>query len=566
VLTVLLLTLAVGWPLDPVASQPAGSPVGGPVVLTPSGDAPMRVQGVGSYRGSIELRRRGDAVAITNELDLEAYVAGIAEVPPSWPMEALKAQAVAARTYALWEKERGVWQRQGFDVCGTTSCQVYTGLLAENRRRGERWLRAVRETAGEVLLHDGAPILARYHASSGGRTLANEVVYPSSGPRPYLKAVDDPADRVSPLHRWSVDFTQDAMQGILADGVELRGTLVDITADEAARRLEIRTEGGRMEMNAVRFRREVSEHAPKLFPDRYPGPRPDGRLMPLTLPSSRFEITKTDDGFRIEGRGYGHGVGMSQWGAKGRAEDGATHADILAAYYGGLRPERLDASPRIRVGLRTGSAAAAVFGDEPFGVTADGDTLADSTLGTWTVTPGPGRALRVRAPEGFEVPLVLSLADVPRELTYDPPERGRSLNVSVVVPKSVRVSGELRRGGESVASDGGVFEAGTAVLRLPLDGDRLARRGSYTLTVTAFDGTSRVSKQAQVRISKPGPGPVVLALRAFAITIGAGAVLVRQTRRRRTDAAADADGRPLVGSSQSSATPVRGQRSPDEQG
>src|SRR5688500_9490760 len=193
------------------------APVGGPVTFRPKEGTILHIDGRGSFRGALEVRREGSGVTVVNELTIDEYVAGVREVPGLWPMEALKAQAVAARTYVMWEKDRGYWQRFGFDVCGSVSCQVYQGADAGLGERGRRWVEAVRSTAGQVLLHEGSPALARYHSSSGGRTLANEVVYESSGPRPYLRSVDDPFDRVSPLHRWEVNFPRADLERILRD-------------------------------------------------------------------------------------------------------------------------------------------------------------------------------------------------------------------------------------------------------------------------------------------------------------------------------------------------------------
>ena len=264
-------------------------------------------------------------------------------------MEALKAQAVAARTYALWEIHKGYWKRFGFDVCATVSCQVYQGATAEQGERGKRWVAAVKATAGEVLYESpGKPALTRYHSTSGGSTLANEAVYPSDGARPYLKAIDDPFDDVSPLHTWKQSFKREHLQAILRRAVQLNGTITDVIVDQTKREMTIKTEGGELDMTTVRFRREISETAPRVYPDVYPGTRSDGEPMPFTMPSSRFKVEKTADGFVFHGRGYGHGVGMSQYGAMGRAKAGHTYDDILAAYYGGLvrSVDRTEGDPR----------------------------------------------------------------------------------------------------------------------------------------------------------------------------------------------------------------------------
>ena len=526
---VLLVAAVAGIPA-PAEAQPGS--VAGPVAVRAADGSTLLLEGFGPVHGDLEIRRDGGSLSVVNALTLEDYVAGIAEVPGDWPMEALKAQAVAARTYVLWENERGYWKRFGFDVCATTSCQVYSGVLSERGEKGERWRRAVDETAGEVLLHDGRPALARYHASSGGRTLSNETVYPSSGPRPYLKAVDDPTDDVSPLHTWTVPFPRDVMQAILRDAIGLAGTLTQIEADPDARRVTIRTEGGELTMSTVRFRREVSGAAPRLYPDRYPGTRDDGLRMPLTMPSSRFTVERTGDGFVVHGRGYGHGVGMGQWGAMGRAERGDDYTEILAGYYNGLRPTAWEGVPeRLRVGVVRGTQSVRISADGGFGVSVGPDTLASTTFGSWTFTASGG-AIRVDPPEGFDLPLVLSGVSAPSEVVFDPPS-GTSIEVAFVVPKAAEVTATLSRGDEELGSLTDVFEAGPGTIAVPLNGDRLGSDEVYRISVDAFDGSDRVSKDVQVRVRKPGGGPPV-ALAAIATLIGVAGVWLLLRRRRST--------------------------------
>ncbi|MEX2393267.1 MAG: SpoIID/LytB domain-containing protein, partial [Actinomycetota bacterium] len=306
-LATLLITLTL--PLVPAAAQ-NGAPIGAPVRFAPKDGTLLALDGPGPLRGSIEVRRQGAALTVVNELDLDHYVMGVREVPGLWPMEALKAQAVAARTYALWEVQKGYWNRFGFDVCATVSCQVYQGAAAEEGERGQRWRNAVEATAGQVLLDaEGRPALTRYYSSSGGRTLPNEMPFPDDGPRPYLIGVDDEPDKVSPLHTWTVRFQREHLERILRDAIELQGTLVNVRSNQTTRKLVISTEGGTLEMPTSRFRSEVSEHAPRIYPSIYPGRRNDGERLPMSLPSSRLDVTKTENGLVLEGRGYGHGVG-----------------------------------------------------------------------------------------------------------------------------------------------------------------------------------------------------------------------------------------------------------------
>lgn len=515
----------------PLARAQLGGPIGSPVVFRPKPGTTLQIDGRGPFHGAIEVLREGSGVTIVNELDLDSYVEGVREVPGLWPMEALKAQAVAARTYALWEKQRGYWTRYGFDVCGTVSCQVYQGAAAGLGERGRRWTQAVGDTAGEVLLHEGEPALTRYHSSSGGVTLPNEVVYPSAGPRPYLRSVQDPFDRVSPLHRWEVKFPRADLQQILREAIGLGGELSQVIADEQARKLVIRTLGGELEMTTVRFRRVVSEYAPRVFPGRYPGPRADGQRMPATIPSSRFVVRRTSDGFLVQGKGYGHGVGMSQWGAMGRAEEGHAYDEILGAYYTGLRPTKGDGGQVMRVAVIRGEDTVRVSGDGPFGVFTGGQALASSTLGGWSVTASGDRSLQVSPPQGHALPLVLTGVRAPDELFVDPPTQGGTLDVDFVVPKPAQVTGVVLREGKEVAKARTVVEAGERRLAISLPHEDLPRRATYRLTVRAFDGTKEVDQALDVVLVRPASD--LLARAAGGTTVALVLYLVWRRRRRR---------------------------------
>jgi len=153
---------------DPASATPAADRVRFEP-LGPGGG--LIVAGTGTYRGTIEVRRTGGALAVVNEVGLEDYVRGIDEVPPSWPAAALQAQAIAARTYALNQAagaDGTPWQAVGADICATSTCQVYNGLAAETRAQGYGWLPAVEATAGRVLLAGGHPIRAGYSATVDG--------------------------------------------------------------------------------------------------------------------------------------------------------------------------------------------------------------------------------------------------------------------------------------------------------------------------------------------------------------------------------------------------------------
>src|SRR5436309_11696715 len=132
-----------------------------PLALPGAADGPtVSLDGVGEYRGALELRRTAGGVGAVNDVALEDYLTGISEAPSSWPAEALRAQAVAARTYLLWVLGRppaGDAAALGAQICATDSCQVYGGVAKERAPNGVNWTAAVRDTAGQALLTGGSP-------------------------------------------------------------------------------------------------------------------------------------------------------------------------------------------------------------------------------------------------------------------------------------------------------------------------------------------------------------------------------------------------------------------------
>jgi SpoIID/LytB domain protein len=155
----------------------------------------------GLYRGAIEIRLEGAGVTAINELDIDSYVRGVVagEMPSSWPLEALKAQAVTARTYALaTRKTIGL-----FDQYPDTRSQVYRGVTGESVRSDA----AVAETAGRILTYAGVPAVTYYFSTSGGHTENVEFSFVGSLAKPWLVGVPDPHDTQSPYHRWTVPTT-----------------------------------------------------------------------------------------------------------------------------------------------------------------------------------------------------------------------------------------------------------------------------------------------------------------------------------------------------------------------
>jgi stage II sporulation protein D len=169
----------------------------------------VKAFGHGVYRGRLIAKARGGGLALVNQVGMEAYVSGVVpnEVPASWPRAAVRAQAVAARSYALATRKGGF-----FDHYDDTRSQVYGGRGSETRATN----RAVARTHHEVVKHSGRVAVTYFFSTSGGQTENVEFAFVGSSPSPYLKSVDDPYDRASPVHRWRVRLSDSRMESRLA--------------------------------------------------------------------------------------------------------------------------------------------------------------------------------------------------------------------------------------------------------------------------------------------------------------------------------------------------------------
>ena len=498
----------------------------------------------------LEFRATGDGeMTMVNDVTMDDYLSGVAEMPPRWHPEALKAQAVAARTYAWRSLQRGTFDDRGYDICATVDCQVFAGTqVVENRPQGERWREAVLDTSGEVLLDgEGRPILARYFSTSGGQTLPNDLVFPTTGAFPYLVGVEDPDDEISPLHRWEVEFTREEFEDVLSRGdtlsaavpvaaVERRGDLVDPRAEVVV----IGEDGTEASVSAVAFREFVSRIAADRHPDRFPGRRDDGRPMPTTMPSSRFEVEVGDDSVLIEGRGWGHGVGMGQYGAHGKALRGLDYDDILADYYNGLIPERHDQVPeRVRVGLDVASEVE-VRGDGPVRILADGTEVAERALGGWRIEAADG-SLRLVPPDGRDEDLSVTPTRLATGLAAD--DQRVVVETEVNKPVELALHVEDDQGETVLVRDLGVADPGdhAATWRFVDADEQQVADGDYRLVLVATDeqGTrdgepvSVTVERARDERGVPGGQEPSLVLAAVALLLLAGTAVGVARRRRR---------------------------------
>ena len=269
-----------------------------------------------SYRGSLEIAPAERGLLVVNELPLELYLVGLinSEISSSWPLEAIKAQAVVARTFALYQKEARKGGR--YHLESSTLDQVYEGSAGEDDRAAF----AVRETAGEALTYNDAIALTFFHANCGGHTEAADQVWPATG-LPYLEGVPCRYCLDVPAASWETTLSLSKIEGALrAGGVPVTG-LRDIASGP-------RNRSGRLQSVRLTGERETQEVPAPLF----------RKALGFTVVrSTRFDLSLSGDQLRLTGSGYGHGVGLCQWGARSRAADGFSYREILATYYPGTR-------------------------------------------------------------------------------------------------------------------------------------------------------------------------------------------------------------------------------------
>jgi stage II sporulation protein D len=262
------------------------------------------------YSGTIEVWKGKQGLYVINEVPLEEYIKGVvaAEIKESWDMEALKAQAVVARTYAVYQKLKA-GKDVPYHLTSTVLSQVYKGPSPS-----PAVTKAVDETRGEIVTYEGKPIVAFYHSTSGGMTEDAGEVFQQS--LPYLKPVQTNCE-LSPYFMWEKVITMAELEKVL----ELKG-ITDIkinsyTVSGRAKELRIFVEKGLdpVVISAVELRKKIG-----------------WERLPSTLITG---LSRNNGSFVFEGRGYGHGVGMCQWSALQMARDGKKYKEILEFFYPG---------------------------------------------------------------------------------------------------------------------------------------------------------------------------------------------------------------------------------------
>jgi stage II sporulation protein D len=322
---------------DPVA-------LAAPVLIRPESESDFVLVGGRRYRGELLLQRGTAGISVVNRLPMEQYLLSVVALElgfraPS-DRQAVMAQAVAARTYGV--RYRGRREALGFDVFPTDADQVYGGVESELPEVVD----AVRATAGEVLMYQGQPIQALFHSTCGWSTEAAEQVFQNREPVPYLRPTSDrfgDGDRdfycaLSPKFRWREEWDADGLNAMLARTLPtilgnstFSGRVTDIRAGRTSptgrvAELVVTTTTGTYSVGRVREALRTAAGA--------------------QLNSSMFQlyVTRAADSSMSRlvaaGAGYGHGVGMCQFGAVGRARAGQDYRQILETYYHGTTLER----------------------------------------------------------------------------------------------------------------------------------------------------------------------------------------------------------------------------------
>jgi stage II sporulation protein D (peptidoglycan lytic transglycosylase) len=341
------------------------------------------------YPGALSVKSADDGtLSVVVTLPFEKYLEGIAEMPPSWPPAALQAQAIAARSYALahidWSGQQGAAVQQA--ICATTECQVYGGIPVPPSKDIGRWDAAVRQTEGQVLLYSGSPADTVYFSTSNGHTYGNDQVF-GSAPLPYLRPVAEHDDGASPTSHWRVPIPfRNLATFLTAGGVWPSGKQIS-SVHSAGSSVVVTGAGTSKPIDAGTFRDTVNTWAPCLEPGRYPT-----GALPATIPSDWYGVASGHSAAVATGRGWGHGVGMVQWGAYGKAKRGWSADRILAYYYGGLVPQGYPEPGLIHVIVATGLASLGV--EAPTGgATINGQPFSAGTVtltgNAGTVTAGP---------------------------------------------------------------------------------------------------------------------------------------------------------------------------------
>lgn len=316
-----------------------------------------------SYRGSLEIEGREKGLLVVNEVSVEEYLYAVlpSEMPSDFGAEALKAQAICARSYAYTELLENRYADYGAHVDDSTACQVYN-----NTGETKEAILAVKETHGQVLFYEGEVAQCYYFSTSSGHTAAAEDVWEYAEAEEYLQAKETPYDTESPWYRWQTFLSLEDLSERLKETLTGRYAVVPeqiLTYDAAKKEFVSKPIGAIGEILGIRVQEQgagdiatkllvIAEEGVFLVKNEYNirsvlapvdaliyrenGENVKGAAL---LPSAFFTlqkgIYKGEEGYLVNGGGYGHGVGMSQCGADSMAQQGLSCEDIIEEYYPG---------------------------------------------------------------------------------------------------------------------------------------------------------------------------------------------------------------------------------------
>ncbi len=308
------------------------------------------------YRGTANIFHNGKNLIAVNVVDLEDYLKGVVpkEMPASWNIEALKAQAVVARNYAVSNSNKHL--ADGFNVCNTIHCQVYGGYSAENASTNQ----AVEQTRNELMYYGGRVVEGYFHSSSGGKTESSENIW--NHRVEYLRGVEDSYSLGSPYDNWTVTMSSNDIRLRLSqNGINIGDihSLAITKSSENGRALELTIYGsqGSYTLLKERIRTVLGSNQFRSIYFTLSGanasavtiiPAPNKSSLDSIFASLSMVMDKQNPSillqnnsvsgstFTFQGKGYGHGVGMSQYGAKGMAERGFRYDQILMHYFTGV--------------------------------------------------------------------------------------------------------------------------------------------------------------------------------------------------------------------------------------
>jgi stage II sporulation protein D len=259
------------------------------------------------YFGTITIYPES-SITVINSIPIETYLLSVlpSEIPATFKIEAMKAQAVIARTYSIYFLRKNV--DNNFDVDDSTNYQVYKGFNNVEDKYLKNIFSAVKSTEGKIITYNDEPIIAYFHSNSGGKLKSGLEYFGKNSDYPYLAAKDDPYSIDSPGYNWTYDLSMDQYKTLFKTDSNLSYDAISFNDSGYADKIKI----DNAEYNSKLFRKTVGY---------------------AKLKSETFKIEILDDKIIFNGYGYGHGVGMSQWGANSMAKQNFDYKDIIEFYY-----------------------------------------------------------------------------------------------------------------------------------------------------------------------------------------------------------------------------------------